>query len=162
MQSQNLTFTFTVDQTPEEAFAAINNVRGWWSGNIDGATDKLGAEWTYRYKDIHYSKQRITELVPGKRVAWLVVDSYLSFVDDKAEWNGTEITFDIARKGNQTEVTFRHLGLTPEAQCFDGCSNAWGFIINTSLRNLIATGKGEPFKSEKKTENAQDWELVTR
>ena len=84
MKSQNLTFTITVDQTPEEAFAAINNVRGWWSGEIDGNTDTLAAEWSYRYKDIHYSKQRITELVPGRRVVWLVVDSYLNFVEDKS------------------------------------------------------------------------------
>jgi hypothetical protein len=166
MKSQNLTFTFTVDQTPQEAFAAINNVRAWWSGNIDGDTDQLGAEWNYRYKDIHFSKQRITELVPGKRVAWLVIDSYLSFVENKAEWNGTEITFDIAQEGsqtgNQTEVTFRHQGLTPEVECYDGCSNAWGFIINTSLRNLIATGKGEPFKSDKNSEKPENRELVSQ
>ncbi len=67
MNSQNFTATFTVDQTPEEAFAAINNVRGWWSGQIEGNTDKLGAEFTYRYKDVHYSKQKITEFVPGKK-----------------------------------------------------------------------------------------------
>lgn len=162
MKSQNLTFTFTVDQTPDEAFAAINNVRDWWSGNIDGVTHQLGAEWSYRYKDIHYSKQRITELVPGKRVAWLVIDSYLAFVDDKTEWNGTEITFDIAARGRQTEVTFRHLGLTPDVQCYDGCSNAWGFIINTSLRNLIAAGHGEPFESEANTKKAAEQEVVSR
>ncbi len=153
MKTPNLTFTITVDQTPEEAFAAINNVRAWWSGEIEGSTDTLGAEWSYRYKGIHYSKQRITELVPGKRVAWLVVDSYLNFVEDKKEWNGTEITFEISRKGDQTEVRFSHLGLNPEVECFDSCSSAWGFYINTSLRNLIATGKGEPNKKEEKNEN---------
>ena len=95
VKSQNYSTTFTVDQTPEEAFAAINDVRGWWSGNIEGSTNKLGDEWTYRYKGVHYSKQKIAELVPGKKVVWLVLDSYLNFIEDKTEWNGTRITFEI-------------------------------------------------------------------
>ena len=144
MNSQNFTAAFTVDQTPDQAFAAINNVRGWWSGDITGSTDKLGAEFTYRYKDIHYSKHKITEFIPGRKVVWLVLDSYLSFVKDKTEWNGTTVTFEISTKGKQTEVRFTHLGLVPEIECFNGCSNAWSSYINGSLRNLITTGKGEP------------------
>ncbi len=42
MTNQNFTMTFSVDQTPEEAFGAIKNVRGWWSEEIEGSTDKLG------------------------------------------------------------------------------------------------------------------------
>ena len=144
MNAQSFTATFTVDQTPEEVFAAINNVRGWWSGDIEGSTDKLGDEWTYRYKDIHYSKQKVTELVPGKRVAWHVLDGYLDFVEDKEEWTGTDITFDITKKGDKTIVRFTHLGLVPDFECFDNCSNAWGFYINGSLRSLITTGEGQP------------------
>src|SRR3989440_7938065 len=83
MKSQNYSTTFIVDEAPEEAFAAINNVRDWWSGNIEGSNNKLCDEWTYRYKDIHYSKQKITELVPSKKVVWLVLDSYLNFIEDK-------------------------------------------------------------------------------
>src|ERR1700747_602316 len=86
-EGQSYTASFAVSQTPEEAFAAINNVRGWWSGNIEGSTDKLGDVWTYRYEDVHYSKQKITELIPGKKVVWLVLDSYLNFVKDKTERN---------------------------------------------------------------------------
>ena len=149
MNVQNFTTTFTVDQTPEEAFAAINNVRGWWSGEIEGSTDKLGDEFTYRYQDVHYSKQKVTELVPGKKVVWLVLDSYLNFTKDKSEWNGTEITFEVSKKGKKTEIRFTHLGLVPETECFNACSNAWGFYTNGSLRSLITTGKGEPNQKEK-------------
>ncbi len=149
MKSQNYTTAFTVDETPEEAFAAINDVRGWWSGNIEGNTDRLGDEWTYRFKDIHYSKQKITELVPAKKIVWLVLDSYLNFIEDKTEWNGTRVTFDISKKGDKTEVRFSHLGLTPEVECYDACSNAWGGYVNSSLRNLITKGKGRPNRKEK-------------
>jgi hypothetical protein len=77
-----------------------------------------------------------------------VVDSYLSFVDDKTEWNGTRVVFEIARKGGKTEGRFTHAGLAAAHECFSACSNAWGMYINGSLRNLIATGKGEPNKRE--------------
>jgi hypothetical protein len=142
-KDQSLSASFTVDQSPAEAYAAINNVRAWWSGQIEGPTDKLNGEFTYRYKSFHYSRQRVTELIPGKKVVWLVLDSSLSFIEDKTEWNGTEITFEIAKKGDKTEVRFTHVGLGPENECFDGCSSAWGSYINESLRSLIATGKGQ-------------------
>ena len=149
MNNQNLTFTISVDQTPEEAFAAINNVRGWWSGNIEGSTDKLGDEFTYRYEDVHYSKQKITEFIPGKKVVWHVLDGYLNFTQDKTEWQGTDITFDISKKRDKTEVRFTHVGLVPESECYDACSNAWGSYINGSLRSLITSGKGHPNPKEK-------------
>jgi len=47
----NFTTTLSVDQCPEDAFAAINNVRGWWSENIECSTENLGDEWTYRYQE---------------------------------------------------------------------------------------------------------------
>ena len=129
--AQNYTITLTVDQTPEEAFAAINNVRGWWTGDpgVEGSTDKLGDEFTYRYEDVHYSKQKITELIPGKKVVWLVLDARLNFTKDKTEWKGTEITFEISKKGKQTEIRFTHVGLIPQFECFDSCSDAWGSYI---------------------------------
>ena len=146
LSNQDYTATFTVGQTPKEVFAAITNVRGWWSGNIEGGTDKLGDEFTYRYEDIHYSKQKITELNPGKKLSWLVLDSYLSFVKDKTEWNGTKVIFDIIKKGDKTEVRFTHVGLVPQYECYDACTDAWSGYIKGSLRNLITKGKGQPNK----------------
>jgi hypothetical protein len=148
MSTQNFSSTYLVDQTPEEVFAAINNVREWWSGEIEGETDKLGAQFTYRYQDKHRSKQEITEFIPGQKVVWHVLDSYLSFLKDKTEWNDTKISFEISKKGNKTEVHFTHHGLVPDYECYDVCANAWSFYINDSLRSLITTGRGEPNKKE--------------
>jgi uncharacterized protein YndB with AHSA1/START domain len=141
VKNPSFTTTISVDQNPEETFAAINDVRGWWSGEIEGNTNKLGAEFTYRYKDVHRSQQKITEFVPGKRVVWQVLDSQLSFVKDQSEWTGTEIVFEISEKNGKTEVRFTHAGLVPEYECFDSCSNAWGTLVNDNLRMLIATGE---------------------
>jgi hypothetical protein len=138
---KNYATSFTVDQSPEAAFAAITNPRAWWSGEHEGGASKLGDVFTYRYKDIHYSKQQVTELVPGRRVAWHVVEGTLNFVEDKTEWAGTTITFDIARKGDKTEVVFTHVGLKPAVECYGTCSDAWTSLIQGSLRQLIETGK---------------------
>ena len=148
MTTNDYTTSFSVDQTPEQVFAAINDVRGWWSGEIDGRTDKLGAEFTYRYQDVHRSTQRITELVPGKKVVWHVLDAKINFVKDKAEWNGTDIIFEITKKGDKTELRFTHVGLVPAIECYGKCAGAWGFYISDSLRSLITTGKGDPNPTE--------------
>jgi hypothetical protein len=148
MAPKNYTISFSVDQSPEQVFAAINNVRGWWSGDIDGRTDALGATFTYRYQDLHRSTQKITELVPGKRVVWHVVEAQIEFVKDRAEWNGTDIVFEISGKDGKTELRFTHVGLVPTVECYGKCAGAWGFYINESLRSLITTGEGDPNETE--------------
>jgi Activator of Hsp90 ATPase homolog 1-like protein len=125
MNTKDYTTTLSVHQSPEQVFDAINNVRGWWSGEIDGRTDKLGAKFTYRYKDVHRSTQKITEFVPGKKVVWHVLDAQINFVKDKAEWNGTDIVFEITKKGDETELRFTHVGLVPAIECYGKCSGAW-------------------------------------
>jgi len=144
MTKRDFTLTISVDQAPEEVFDAINDVRGWWSGEIDGDTDQLGAEFVYRYEDLHRSKQKITELVRGKKIVWHVLDAQLSFVEDQSEWKGTDIVFEISKKGGKTEVRFTHVGLNSRYQCYDGCSSAWSTLVSGNLRKRIATGKRQP------------------
>jgi hypothetical protein len=148
MKSKNYSTAFSVNKSPKAVFDAVVNVRDWWSGEISGSTDKLGAKFEYRYKDLHRTTQKITEFVPGKKVVWHVTDSRITFVKDKKEWDGTDIVFEIAKKGTKTELRFTHVGLVPAIECYDGCSDAWGFYINDSLKRLITTGKGQPNSDE--------------
>lgn len=144
MKTSDYTTTFLVDQTPTAVFNAINNVPGWWSGQVEGDTDKLGAEFTYEVPGAHRSKQKITAFSPGEKIVWRIVDAYLDFANNKSEWTDTEIVFEISAKGGKTEVRFTHKGLVPAFECYNGCSNAWGLLVNGNLRRLIATGETQP------------------
>jgi hypothetical protein len=143
MKKQDFTTTIVVDQTPHQVFTAINNPRAWWSGEITGSTDKLNDEFTYRYEDFHLSKQRIVEMVPDQKVVWLVTESQINYVEDKREWTDTKISFEISEQGNKTQLRFTHLGLVPEVECFDSCSNAWSQLVQQGLFSLITTGKSK-------------------
>ena len=132
---------FTVSKTPADVFAAINDVRGWWGGEIVGESDRVGARFSYRYEDMHRSTQEVTELVPGEKVVWHVADATLTFVANRNEWAGTDIVFEIVPMGAETELRFTHRGLVPAIECFEDCSNGWGFYVGGSLKQFIETGK---------------------
>jgi hypothetical protein len=139
------TTSYAVEQSPDEVYAAVLDVRAWWTGEVEGRTDEVGAEFTYRHPPQHYSRQRVTELTPGSRVVWQVTDSLLSFVSDPAEWTGSEIVFDVVPAGGGgAELRFTHVGLVPDVECFGACSTAWLHYVNGSLRSLITTGQGLP------------------
>ena len=148
MNNQDFTTTISVDKTPHEVFNAINNVRGWWSENINGSTDKINAEFIYQYKDVHICKMKIVELVPDEKVVWQVLENQFNFTRDKSEWKGNKIAFEISMKGNQTQMVFTQQGLVPEYECYDVCHDAWTSYIQGSLKNLITTGKGKANSKE--------------
>jgi hypothetical protein len=143
MSASNFTTSILVDKTAEEVFNAINNVRGWWQGEIEGNSEKGNDEFSYRMKDIHYSKQQIIESIPNEKITWLVTDSKLSSFKDKSEWTGTKIIFEITEIDNKTQVRFTHIGLVPVFECYGDCSWAWGALIQESLLSFITTGEGK-------------------
>ncbi len=144
----DFTTTILVQQTPMEAFNAITNVRGWWSEEIEGGTAKEGDVFEYHYRDVHRCKIRLTEVIPGRRVVWHVLENDFNFTKDKTEWVDTKMVFEISEKDGKTQVRLTHVGLVPEYECFEICENAWTQYIQQSLYGLITTGKGQPNAKE--------------
>jgi hypothetical protein len=144
MTDQSFTTSFTVDRRPREVFDAINDVRAWWSQEIEGPTDVAGESFVFRVKDLQRSRIEVTELVPAERVVWTVLENHMSFVDDQTEWPGTQIRFDLTKRADGTDVHFTHVGLLPDHECYDVCSTAWSFYLHESLPNLITNGAGQP------------------
>jgi hypothetical protein len=144
MQNQNFNITFLLDQTPIEVFNAIHNVRGWWSEELEGDSEKLNDEFIYRHGEFHYSKHKLTEVIPNEKIVWHTLESKLSFVEKQDEWNGTKMIFDISKQGDKTKLDITHSGLVPGLQCYDGCSKGWTHYLENSLLPLITIGQGKP------------------
>ena len=153
MTSRSFTTTLTVDQDPAAVFAAICNVRAWWSQEIVGRAENVGDTFKHHFKDLHRCEIAVKELVPGRKIVWTVLENYFSFTEDATEWKGTDIVFEIARSGDRTVLAFTHLGLVPEYQCYLACTDGWSFYIHQSLRELLATGQGRPNVGEAATQS---------
>ncbi|MNQ45562.1 hypothetical protein D3C85_593470 [compost metagenome] len=154
MSAQDFTTTLIVDQSPEEVFNAVTNVRGWWSEQIDGNTAQLNDVFDYHYEDIHRCKVKLIEVIPNEKIVWLVEKNYFKFTEDETEWTGTKPTFEISEKNGKTTLRFTHVGLVPDYECFDICRDSWTNYIQNSLKKLITMGKGMPNGKDKpQTEN---------
>ncbi|HRG52443.1 MAG TPA: SRPBCC domain-containing protein [Bacteroidia bacterium] len=136
MKKENFTYQFRSSKTPEAIFELLLNVDQWWSGlyeeTIKGKSHQLNDEFTFEAgQGMHYSKQKLIELVPNKKISWVVTDSKLTFLNKTDEWTNSKLSFDISKEADKTLVTFTHDGLTPQIECYNQCSSGWtGYLDN--------------------------------
>ena len=162
MDTQGFTISLDFDRTPEEVFAAVLDVRGWWSESVVGETASAGDEWDYAYQDVHDCRIRVTDAVPGEYVEWLVLENRFSFTENPAEWVDTRMVFDIRPAGQGSRLTFTHVGLLADHECYGVCVQGWDFYIGTSLRELVETGVGRPSTFDHRTQDSEREPAVAR
>lgn len=130
MENKNFKFSFNSSKNLNAVFNHLIDPNNWWVGlfgeTIEGKSEEINDEFSFRAGNgVHYSKQKLIDLVSDSKISWLVMESNLSFLKNTNEWAGTKICFDIEKVDNKTKVTFTHLGLVPEIECYGGCSSAW-------------------------------------
>ena len=145
LKDQSYTATIEVAVSPQDVFTHINNVSKWWTEHIEGHSTKLNDEFIFCYGNgdhAHYSKQKLVEVVPGKKVVWLVTESKINWIkNNKEEWTNTKIVFELSTKGDKTIMHFTHEGLVPELECYPNCVKGWNIIIKEWLYNFITGDK---------------------
>ncbi len=140
---QNYHSTIVVDSSIEEIFEKISDVAGWWAQNFEGSAKKLGDTFTVRFGETWVTFE-ISEVIPGEKIAWHVIDCYLPWLNDKTEWTGTTVVFEASEKGGSVQIDMTHIGLTPSVECYDNCEKGWDSHIKESLFKFITEGKGLP------------------
>lgn len=127
-----------VTSTPTDVFNHINDVSKWWTKEFEGKSSNLNDEFILRHGDNHYSKHKLIEVIPDKKVVWLVADSKLNWIkENKEEWTSTKMIFEIVPKGEKTTLIFTHDGLVPQLECYDHCVHFWDMAIKEWLFNFI-------------------------
>ncbi|HEX4849822.1 MAG TPA: SRPBCC domain-containing protein, partial [Puia sp.] len=128
--SNDFTYVFESSKSPKEIYETLLDARDWWSGlyaeKFKGKTDQLNEEFSFSAgQGMHFTKQKLVEIIQEKKIAWLVVESNLSFLKNPEEWTGTKICFEILSTGSKTQVKFTHVGLVTALEAYKGCASAW-------------------------------------
>ena len=154
---ENYTATIEVTKSPLEVFNRITDVSKWWGGkDFEGESAILNDEFIIHHPGAHYSKQKLVEVIPGKKIVWLVTESTLNWLEnDKYEWENTKMIFEIVANGDKTILHFTHDGLVPEMESHTKCEQGWNMVIKDWLFNFITSGeiKIVPYQNKTKSFN---------
>jgi hypothetical protein len=142
-KQQDFNYSLTVKASAKETMKKISQVNLWWAKNCKGKAGKLNDEFSVNFGDT-YVNFRISELIPDKKIIWLVTDCNLQWINDKKEWKNTEVIWMLTEKSGKTHIDFVHKGITPDSECYESCEPGWTHHLKDSLLKLIDKGKGFP------------------
>lgn len=146
MKKKDFQYQFTAPVSPDEALECINDVSAWWAKQYEGSSRVLHDVFIVRFggPEDTFVRFEISELIPGKKVVWYVTDCYLHWINDKHEWTGTDITWEVEPNGDGTTIRMMHHGLTPDVECFSDCQAGWTHHIKDSLYKYMTEQVGLP------------------
>jgi hypothetical protein len=141
IQSKKYIVAIEVAKSANDVFNHVtNNVSKWWPEEFEGESIKLNDEFVFRSGDTHYSKNKVVELVPNKKVVWLVTESIRK--TDNFDWTGTKFIFEITPKGDRTLLKFTYDGFILENE-YDRLVQVCDLVIKEMLYNFITYGKAK-------------------
>lgn len=133
------TISIEVEKKPEDVFNHLTqDVSKFWPEDFEGASAGLNDEFVFSLGDSHYSKNKIAELVPNKKVVWLTTESIRK--SDSYDWTGTKMIFELMPKGDNTLLQYTYDGpvLADEV---DRLKQVCDMTIKEKLYNFLSKGK---------------------
>ena len=143
MEKNDFNCSISASISADEAIKKIANVQDWWGVTFTGNAEKQNDTFIVKMSGDSFFDFTVTELIPGKKVVWLVTDCNMPWYSEKREWANTKLIFDLRENNGVTELNFKHEGLTPDVECYKDCMSGWTHWITTSLFSYFTTGQGK-------------------
>ncbi|MDM1553282.1 SRPBCC domain-containing protein [Chryseobacterium indologenes] len=146
----NYTNTIEVKTTENKAYDALAyKINLWWTEMFEGASAQIGDVFTIRFGESIHKTMRVEEAIPDTKIIWYVEDSLIALPElkNQTEWIGTTIIWEIQQTEESSQIKVTHLGLNPDVECYDICSNGWVQFLG-SLKLFLETGTGTPYKEK--------------
>ncbi len=116
------------------ALTTLDGLAGWWTPDVTGSPVP-GGELTFRF-DGRATVMRVEHVDPSGLVVWTCTASEIF-----ADWVGTSVWFDVRpRPGGGAVIAFRHVGLTPDLECFAVCRPGWEHHLANLARGRVHAG----------------------
>jgi hypothetical protein len=139
-KSANYTVEIEVAKSPDDVFNHVINLSKWWPEEFEGESIKLNTEFVFRTGDTHYSKNKVVEFVPNKKVVWVTTESMRK--TDNYDWTGTKFIFELTSKGDHTQLKFTYDGVVLKNE-YDRLVQICDMTIKEIFYNFITYGKAK-------------------
>ncbi|WP_299724673.1 hypothetical protein [uncultured Tateyamaria sp.] len=136
--SATITTTAPLDRA---AHAITHDLEQWWSTRIERTDTGFTTRFNNSHATFHFDPER-----SDTAFSWTCTDAHMIMdgVDDRAEWVGTTLLWQITGTDTGSQIQLTHRGLVPTLPCFDICMRGWQHFFETSLRDHLNGAQGAP------------------
>ena len=137
-KAANYTVAMELAKSSDDVFDHLIDLSKWWPEEFEGESIKLNTEFVFRTGDAHYSKNKVVEFVPNKKVVWVTTESIRE--TDNFDWTGTKFIFELTPQGDNTSLKFTYDGVVLENES-DRLAQICDMTIKEMFYNFITGGQ---------------------
>ncbi len=135
----DIVHSIEVPASPEELYPYVASGEGfkaWWAEDVSDMADGAVELGFFSRSTIYRLKP--TDLVSSRKATWRC--------ETGEEWKGTQLIFELEKRGAATLLRFTHAGWQRASEYFVSCNTTWGGLMFRLRAAAAGRSPGPLFK----------------
>ena len=142
MSTKNYRKSYEVKASAKQVFDAFSKELGDWWGNSHEGVNQVGDTMMIGFEENPKQWQfEAMELIDSKKIVLKCRHSNHQHEGLPAtiqqEWLDSQLIWEFKQHNDHTEISFTHIGLTPELECFSVCQKGWDHYLGDGLNGYL-------------------------